>query len=426
MKRSLRIGAISLIPLAFIGLVIFQLVQNRDTEIQFRPTPVLTGFPEVMDLQESLQYSGNLKPERTTNIIPKISGRILDIPVNEGAVVQRGQLLVQQEDDVVRLQAAQARSAWLAAQAQYEKAQQGARPEEIASARASVQQARSNLQNARTNLERTANLFEAGAISRSAYEDAQTRFSSAQTEVENAQRSLQLLEEGVRSEDLASALANAEAAERQYELAELQRSYAQIHSPVTGRVVSIHVEEGNLVGPQSPVMTIISDDVIFATLNLPERLYGRVALSDSAISVAVKPIAYPQEPPFQGTISRIGTILNPATRTFEVEIAVDNQSELLRPGMYVNARLTLDTIPDALVVPDSAVLQRETRYLVFSVEEQDDGSWNAQMHPVVPGISSNGYTQILEGITPEDRIIIEGNSFLEDGQEVSLIQEGNS
>ncbi|NCN05020.1 MAG: efflux RND transporter periplasmic adaptor subunit [Spirochaetales bacterium] len=422
--KQLKPGAIIAlaIPLVFIGLVVLQLLSGGREEIAFLPTPVVAHTPSIRTIEEQITFSGNLRPETTAMVIPKVSGRIIELLVSEGDVVTQDQVIARLDDQVLQLQAQQARSAYEAAESQYQKAVQGARPEEVANAQASLNQARQDLETAQNNFERTENLYRAGTISQARFEEAQNGFQNAQTQVNNAERSLNLLIEGARSEDVQTARAQAEGALRQFELAELQLSYAQITSPVTGRIARVLADEGNLASPQSPLFSVISEGTIFANIPVPEGLYGRFLLTSDTIGVRVRPIAYPGEIPFLASISRIGSTIDPGTRTFEVEVGVENRQDLLRPGMYVNVDFTLATLEEALVLPARAVLQREGRRIVFAFEPAEGNRGTARIVPIVPGGETRDFVQILEGIEPSTQIIVNGNSFLEDGQPVRSVE----
>lgn len=434
--KSKGLYLVILIPILFVALVALQLLLGGRTEIEFLPTPVLISQLERTTIEEQITFSGNLQPETTAQVIPKVSGRIIELLVREGDVVTQDQPLALLDGDVLRIQTQQARAAWEAADAQYQRVLQGARPEEIESAQASLDQARADLENARVNFERTENLFRAGTISQSRFEDARNAFNNAQTQVDNAQRSVNLLREGARSEDLQAARSQAESALRQYELAQLQLSYTTITSPVPGRVARVLSDEGNLASPQAPLFSIISEGTIFARIPVPEGLYGRFFLNSDQIQASIRAIAFPGEPLFSGKISRVGSTIDPLTRTFEVEVGVENRQELLRPGMYVNVTFTLNTLENALALPARSVLLRDGQQVAFVFTQPNpnqptsnesgsnlselgpSGLGVVEMRPVVIGSQNRNVLEILEGLGPTDWVVVSGNSFLEHGQQV--------
>lgn len=413
MKKS-RLLFLLILPLVFVAFPLFRLLAPGDDRVERVPgTAVRLGSPRIGPAEEVLRYPGNLRPESTTAVVPRIAGEVLRIHVGAGDAVSAGQLLVSIDDEVVRLQMRQAQAAADAAEAQLAKARAGAPEEEVDNARALVAQAEEDLEVARSSMERTRRLFEAGTIARAQFEDAENQFRSAETQVQNARRSLSLLEQGARDEDLTMAQANADAAARQLELAELQLDYAQIRAPISGTVASVLVEEGNMVDTRTPVVALVNDNLITIRLAVPEEHYGRVRTRGTEIPARVHPVAYPDRDPFPGTVSAVSPVIDAASRTFEVEVVVNNSAGLLRPGMYANVELVLSRQEQAILVPTRAVLFRDGAQVVFVAEEGN--SLHAAMREVDVGVEQDGFFEIRGGLAPDDRLIVEGNAFLEDG-----------
>jgi RND family efflux transporter MFP subunit len=411
------------VPLVFVGIPLARFMLSPKTpQAAERATPVVVGTPVRGTLDVLLRYSGNLKPQSTTTVVPKVAGRVDAIHVLEGQAVREGQVVAEMEDDVVRLQADQARAAWDAAQAQLEKAQRGARPEEVENARATLVQAEKDLEAAQANFERTRSLYQAGTVTRSRFEEAENAIKAGQTQLDNARRTVRILEQGARAEDLAMARANANAARSQYELALLQVEYTKVKAPITGTVARLLVERGNMVGPGTPLLAIVNGTLTYANVAVPEKHYERVSRPDAAITARIFPIAYPDRAPFPGTVTNVGSTIDPASRTFTVEIAIHNADGLLRPGMYVNAEMVLERRQDVLLVPSSAVLFRNERYVVFVLREAD-GPAAVAMRDVQIGAVQDERTEIVTGLAQGERIVTAGNTFLEDGQTVDIVRQ---
>ena len=418
-KRSKKL-LLLFIPVLFVAIPLVRLLLKPSEEEKVETgTPVIIASPKTGVIRNILSYPGNLIAETTTTIVPKIAGKILKIHVIENQRIEKNQLLVSLEDDIVRLQMEQAKAAYTAAEAQSLKAQRGVRIEELDNARASVNQAEEALEIAQSNLTRTKTLYDSGTIAKAKFEEIQNQFRSAETDVENAKRSLTLMEQGASDEDLAMAGANADAAAKRLELAQLQLDYAGVRSPVSGTIAKILVEEGNMAGPGVPLLAIINYDLIFADVAIPEKYYGSISGQGDTIHAEVFPIAYPDLPPFPGEITGIAPIIDPQSRTFNVEVGLENLSSLLKPGMFVNVNIILNQINNALLVPSLSLLHRNNQQVVFVLAEGN--SFHARMVTVETGMESGGFTQILSGITLEDEIIIEGNAFLENDQLIQVV-----
>lgn len=381
--------------------------------------PVVTAAPTTGDLEVVLSYQGNLVAESTAMVVPKLGGEIEEILVSESDRVSAGDALVRIDDDIVRIQSEQALAAWQAVTAQLDKTTRGVRPEELESAGATVDQSARDVEAAQANLDRTRRLYEAGTVPASDHENAENQVRAARTQLENAQRSLSLMEQGASREDIAMTTANADAAKKSYELALLQLEFTTVRAPVSGTVARIMVEEGNSVGPGTPLLAIINDDLIYANVAIPEQYYGELVARGDNIPARIVPIAYADNPVFSGGVTSVAPIIDAMSRTFNVKIGVENRGSRLVPGMFVNVELVMQQVTDALVLPQSAVLSRDDSTVVFVVEVTSEPT--AKMVRVVTGVRQGSSVQIVSGLEPDVEVVVQGNAFLEDGQLVNPV-----
>lgn len=421
-KRIIRIVLIVLVVGTFIGIPTARVLFRPDAAGPVDPpAPVRVGSPFRQDAERTVRYAGNLIAESTTTILPRVSGRVTAIPVRQNELVAAGAVIARIEDEVLRIQVEQARAAYEAADAQLRQATRGVRAEELEITRAQVEQAESELETARSNLDRTERLYEAEAVSRSDYESAVDRFQSAETQVANARRQLDLMESGAGEEELAMARANAEAAARQLELAELQLDYATVRTPVSGSVARLMAEVGQMVGPESPIAAVVNDRLIYARITIPERYYGEFRGSEGTMTVRIHPEAYPDDPPFEGTVSSVGSIVDAGSRTFEVEVAIPNADGRLRPGMYVNAFFVVESWEDAVHVPDSAVYRRNGETVVYALDVSS-GAYAREIPVVVEDLPGD-LAIVHDGLDGSEELIVEGGAFLADGDGVEVLEE---
>jgi HlyD family secretion protein len=381
--------------------------------------PVVVGRASKRSVEEILRYPGTLMSTGTATIVPKIAGRVDRITVKEGEIVRRGEILVELQAEAAAIQADQALSAWNAAVAQLRKAERGVRDMELESAQASLSQAEEDLIAAERNFERSKRLYEAGTIAKANFEESENALGSARTLLENARRSVQMMEEGASSEELDMAKANAEAAGSQYELAKLQLDYARVTAPVSGIVAAVLVDEGNMVGTSTPLLAIVQQDPMKAAIQVPEKYYGRFTAGEH-LPVRVSPIAYPGSEAFDGFVSSVAPVIDPGSRTFEVAAEVSNPRGLLKPGMFVNTEMVIEVVDNLLMAPATAVVLRDDSSVVFTVRV--DGARYAKMVHVETGIRSDGFVAISGAISESDLIILLGNSFLEDGQLIQVVE----
>jgi len=430
-RRLLLIPIVLLVLAALVALGVVRRLHSAEEEEPTRGVPVRVERPVRGPIEKTIRYAGHLVPETTVTVVPKIAGRIDRLLVEKGEAVRNDQPLALIEDESLMLRLDQAYSAWQAAEAQYEKASKGVRRQEIENLRALADKAREDARMAQENADRVGRLYEKGAVSKAGAEEAESALRAAQTVLENARRSLALMEEGASEEELAIARENARAIEAQYELVRLQADYTVVRSPAQGVVAETLQDPGNMVGQSVPLLVIVQDDPVVAHVACPERYYRELAAlaADAAESRArIQPVAYQDEEPFLGVIRRLDPVVDAVSRTFTVEIEVENPQGRLRPGMYVTAEIRLEKVEDALLVPHSAVVMRDGGEVVFAAlpkEKGDNGNPEgiaaAEMRPVITGLRNDVSVEILEGVALDDWIITDGNAFLEDGQDVEIL-----
>jgi HlyD family secretion protein len=420
MKKKVMAAGGFVIGLGVLAFLIFILFWGEEyTDPGEGLVPVVVTSPHKGSIQRSLYYSGTLKPETTVTVMSKVGGRIERIYVKMGDKVSRGQVLLSIEQDTAALQLDQAYSAWKAAEAQYRKVRNGPRKEEIENMQALVLQARRDFSTAEEAYLRAERLFESGAIAKAQFEESERMYGNAKTQLENAERTLRLMEQGATREELAMAKENADALKAQYELARLQLSYTTIETPMEGIVADILVDQGNLVGQTTPILVIVRDDPIIIEVPVPEKHYNDLLKNRNFITAFIVNGSDKHTSAYQGKIRNVSSVIDPRSRTFKVEIMVDNNDGSLRPGMYVNVELVVERYTEALLLPKSAILNYDGAAHVFLVREEQSAV--AVLRQIEVGIADDSIVQVLAGLTGTEKVISQGNAFLEDGQEVRII-----
>ncbi len=214
---------------------------------------------------------------------------------------------------------------------------------------------------------------------------------------------------GTELEPLRSTLINAEYA---YDGAVAQLEKLEIRSPVAGRIVKLaEIVDGDHVGPNTEIVTVMSYTTIIAEVNIPNPDFPLVAENQEA---RVTNFAF-QDQTFQGRVSMITPVADEQTRAFKAEIEIDNPNELLRPGMYIQAHIVVAQHHDAIVVPPELVITRNNRPVVFVLEED-----KASEREVKIGIETRDGVELLSGVSKDDALIVEGFETLRDGTPVRV------
>lgn len=280
---------------------------------------------------------------REVDIAPKITARIKQVRVVEGQQIAPGQVLVEMDSPEVRAKVAQAEAAEAAAQAQADKAREGARPQEIEMARLQWQQAQSAAELAEASLRRVQDLFAQGLVAAQKMDEAKAQARASRAQAQAAQAQYQMAQEGARREDRASA--QAQARQLAGVVAEAHAALAETHlsSPVAGEVAKVLAKEGELSPQGVAVVSVVDLADQWLVLNVREdhlqrfakgsRFHGRVpALGDRKVEFEVYFLGVlPDFATWRATRANQGF----DARTFEVRARPTAPVEGARPGMSV-------------------------------------------------------------------------------------------
>lgn len=391
MSRGAKIG-LGLV-VAVVAVVIVGVVRGKgDGAVEVREEAVARR-----ELVAAVTASGNIEAKSQVDVQSEVTARILRITVKEGDLVEKGQLLV--ELDQVQFKGAVDRTTAL-----------------LASAEASLMQARANRDQAQRTLARADELKRTNPtlISDEAVEQAQQTYDVAQAVL--------------RSNEAQLMQAQASLKEAQDNLAR-----TRLFAPISGRVVRLAVEEGEVAqtGTFSRdvglLMRIADLSVIQALVKVDETDVVRLELGDS-VSVSID--AFP-DTAFAGTVTKIANSAAAAAATgqsadravdFEVEVTLTNPPSDVRPDLSMTARIVTDVRKDVLSIPiialttrahqaagdsapamalgDSSAAKPKEREGVFVIE-----NGMAMFRPVKVGIAGDEHFEVLEGLREGETIV---------------------
>ena len=275
------------------------------------------------------------------DIASKVSGRVDSIYVREGDMVRRGQLLATLDGAEIRARARQAQAARDAAQATRDRALHGYRSEEILSARGNYERAAAAEAIAETTFVRYDRLMSEGVISTQKRDEAEANYRSAREASSAARAQYDLVQSGTRPEDRAAAIAELRRAEGAVAEATSYVDDNTLRSSIDGQVTVKVVEQGELVSPGLPVLTIVDLSDQWITVNVREDQLAGLQTGDT-LSAVIPALGSEHHPFTVYYISPLGSFATwRATResggfdvrTFEVRARPPRPLEGMRPGM---------------------------------------------------------------------------------------------
>lgn len=338
------------------------------------PMTVEVGKATKGDISAQLSVVGNLIGEATVDVVPKAGGRLVSVNVKLGDRVSRGQVLARIEDQEINEQVKQAEASFEVAQA-------------------TIRQREADLKFSQINLERSKSLFDRQLLPRQTLDDAEARQSAAVAQLD---------------------LARAQFAQAQARLEELRitKANTNIVSPVNGFVGKRNVDVGAWASQQTPVVSVVDISSVRLVANVVEKDLRLVNVGDPA---KVEVDAFPGEN-FAGRIARVAPVLDPATRTAEIEIEVPNTGYRLKPGMYARMNVTIESRRGATLVPKVAVVDYEDKRGVFTMTAEN----KARFMPLEVGIENATHVEVRGGITLEDTVVTNGASALRNNDTLVL------
>ncbi len=317
---NLLIGVAALIAIVLTISVVGYIVS--------RPQPVV-----IQGEAEATEY----------RISGKVPGRIEEFRGTEGQKVKKGDTLVIIDSPEIRAKMAEAKAAKTAAEAQKNKAMNGARREQITGAYEMWQKALVGEDVMRKSYERMVKLHDEKVVSDQKFDEVEAQYHAAVATAKAAKSQYDMAVKGARQEDKDAAVALVERASAAVELVNSYRDEIRLTSPSDGIIADIYPKVGELVGQGSPIMTIQDLDDMWFTFNVREdRLEGLrsgdhilltvPALGNREVQATVYYLSARESYATWKATREIGEF---DTRTFEVRARPDYSVEGLRPGMSV-------------------------------------------------------------------------------------------
>lgn len=213
-------------------------------------------------------------------VASKLSGRVENIFIKEGQAVNKGEALVVINSPELEAKYSQALAAKRAAGAQRNKAYQGARVEEVRSAREMWLRAKAASDLAEKTFNRVNTLFKDGVIAEQKYDEAKSQLEAAQRGEDAAKAAYDMASSGARSEDKESAQALLDQASGMVSEVQSYLRETRLTSPINGEVVDILAEQGELISQGYPVITVVDLSDIWITFNIRENLLSGARMGD--------------------------------------------------------------------------------------------------------------------------------------------------
>jgi HlyD family secretion protein len=364
----------------------------------FDPSRVATV--ERGPMVRSVVATGKIEPIRRVEIKSKANGIIEKLNVEVGDVVDAGDVLAELDKENLRARLREARANLQAAEASLK----GAKAQLV---KTEIEAEGPDVEFAQRASQRAADLYAQKLIAQSALDDARSILEVALNRQRSARSSLAVSRARVSEME-----ANVAQATASVERAEEELANATIRAPIRATVLTRDVEVGspvssilNLGANATLVVTLGDIEEVFVRGRVDEADIGRVQLKQPA-RITVETF---KDKKFDGTVTRIAPIgvEKENVTSFSVEVSIRNPGNELKANMTANAEIILEERPNALIIPEAAVIYDAKRNPF--VELPAPGAEGGRRRvPVKLGIGNGTRTQVLEGLKSGDKVILQG------------------
>jgi multidrug efflux system membrane fusion protein len=333
-----------------------------------RPTvPVKTAAAVQKDVPVRLFANGVVEAYQVVNIKSRVEGQVMQIHIQEGREVVKGQPMVTIDD----------------------------RPYQalLEAARANAARDRIKWEKAKKDALRYAELLRKDYVTKA--------------QAEQVQADAETLEATVKADEAA------------LENAKLNVSYCSIPAPLSGRVGDILIDVGNMVRPgdANPLMVIHQIQPVYVRFSAPENRLPEIQAQMQQHDLTVL-TNFPEKQgnAKEGKLTFLDNTINRGTGTIDLKALFDNPDKSLWPGQFVDAYLILDSLPASVVVPSAAVQMGQAGNYVFVVKTDS----TVESRPITAGIQTNGETVVEKGLAAGETVVTDGHVLLRPGSKVAV------
>jgi RND family efflux transporter MFP subunit len=360
----------------FLSVIIsLSLVDCGKTEKQDEvivPVKIYKVKPE--SLTQYLKLTGTISAGKDQIVFSKISERIEGLYVKPGDRVNTNQIITRQYNALFS---------------------QG-----VEAAQANLANAEAQLELAEQNFKRMERLYNQRAVSTQQFEQSSTQYKAATSALEAARAQLQQATE--------------------------QLENTIIKAPFSGVVAAVYIEKNQMVPAGQQIAQIIDPSTMKSKIRVASRDINLIKKGKD-VEILVPTLSHKS---YKGRVISIDRAVDPISKTFEVEVLINDADNYLKSGMYAEFTIPIISVENSIVVPETAMLSQtevqinkqtglqETskRYFLFVVENQ-----RAKMKEVKVGLLSNSRAQITAGINLNDSVIVVGNNIVQENQKVNII-----
>ena len=360
--------------------------------------PVTVAKATQENVPTELRVVGTAEASSNVQVKSQIAGELVAVNFTEGQNVKKGDLLFRIDDRPYRDALNQAEAA-----VERDRAQ-------IAQNQATLARDNANVKVSQSEADRQAELSKGGLTPRSTLDQAVATADANRASARATQATIESAQAALKSDEAAVSAAK------------LNLSYCSIPAPLSGRTGNLLVHAGNLVKVNDVPLVVINQVApIFVNFSVPEQHLNAIRRLNAAHPLRVQ--VFSQDAPDKlaaGRLVVIDNTVDASTGTIHLKAEFDNHDGMLWPGQFVTAVLTLDTLPNATVIPSEAVQSGQQGQVVYVVKPDN----SVEIRPVKVAMTMGNKTVIASGVAPGDTVVTDGQLRIFPGLPVKPVEAG--
>ncbi len=359
--------------------------QDKDATV-----PVEVALARTGEISAAINSTANLKAIRQVAIAARTEGVVRKLLAEEGAYVEKGQLLCRLDDSQPMIELQSARQKLAQAKLQLEKA--------------GIMQDKTDVQveNAREDYARYRKLFEESLVSEREVNQAKYRLD----EVEHDMRA--------SSSSTRELMHRVDELEAEISRIELEISRTRIEAPFAGFITHRSIDLGQTVRNMDTLFTLADFSPLQADVFLSEK--------DAALIKSGQPATVfsgiETDTGLHGRVARISPVVDQSTGTVKVTVELVHGDRLFKPGAFVRVEIQTDTREGSVLIPKRALVEEDGESFVFVAHDDAVSRIKVEV-----GYQNGGDVEIVDGVTAGDPVVVAGQGGLKEGSKIRLVEK---
>jgi len=419
-SKSLSLAGPGLIT-GLLALSVLSCSPEETGPVQEVVRPVKTLVLEDSGAGDARSYPGRVRAAERAVLTFKVSGPLVELPVNEGDLVEKDRLLARIDPRDFQTTMDKIQSELQQAEAQLQAMKTGARPEDVKVLEAEVAAAKARYQKAQQEFSRYAGLFERDMVSKSEYDTAMSARDVAKAQLETAIQNLEKGRKGAREEDIQAKEAEIRGLEARLKETRDALEDTRLTAPFKGVVATKYVENFQNVQAKEAIVSLQDIADLEVVFNAPEQMLAARRGEDCYKGQVIFQGAPGKT--YEAVLKEYSAEADPQTQTYEIVVGLPAPEDLtILPGMTATVKVVDECAQEEgqFLVPVSAVFADEEKRSFVWVVQPD--SMTVRPKEVKVGDLAGNSVRVLEGLEAGERIVTAGTHLLVDGMKVRLME----